>query len=396
MTALCGGGASSLNAGLPGLITLTSTAIGGILQNSGSPWAVPLSAALGLITDDFNTLCTTDPPGYPTWSVGDYALLLSPVPLPGRDVALQKLSDQVETYLWYQMCHCNSTTTPARPAAPAAPADAPTLNPPSAGPSYPTGLPCFTADFHINSLTSSPWATMAVQPMSGVTYLNVTTTGLPASVTTGSHTTTFSALNASGTSVGGVSIFVTHTTRNASGTSALPSSAVGYVIGFQNTGGMPNNFDYTIHVDGYCGYNPSIPGGPSPASCPPDPFLQIQIDQILQLVTLIQRQSVPFAYISGTLHSGLTGTGVVSVSGILGVLANASVPTPTSLLPGTPDVRLPIGRLNLATADGYTDRVELVTDSQVFFPRAAGVYTSIGYTLEPGVTLALTELVREP
>jgi hypothetical protein len=237
---------------------------------------------------------------------------------------------------------------------------------------------------------------MAVQPMAGVTYLNVTTTGLPASVTTGSHTTTFSAVNSSGTSVGGVSIFVTHTTRNDSGTSALPASAVGYIIGFQNTGGMPNNFDYTIHVDGYCGYNPSIPGGPAPASCPPDPFLQIQLDQILQLVTLIQRQNVPFAYIAGPLHSGLTGTGVVAVSGILGVLANASVPASTSLLPGTPDVRIPIGRLNLATADGYTDRVELVTDSQIFFPRAAGVYTSIGYTLEPGVTLALTELVREP
>lgn len=113
------------------------------------------------------------------------------------------------------------------------------------------------------------------------------------------------------------------------------------------------------------------------------------------MVTLIQRQSVPFAYVSGTTHSGLTGTGTLSVSGILGLLVNAGVPTSTSDIAGTPDVRIPIGRVNFGTADGYRDRDQLVTDSQVVFPAVAGLYTVIGYSLEPGVTATFTELVRE-
>jgi hypothetical protein len=114
------------------------------------------------------------------------------------------------------------------------------------------------------------------------------------------------------------------------------------------------------------------------------------------MVTLLQRQAAPFAYVSGPVHSGLTGTGSFAVQGILGLHASASGLSGIGLRVGTPDVRLEIGRLNLGTSDAYSDRVQLVLGDQVVFPAAAGLFTVVGYTLEPGVTLTVTELLREP
>jgi hypothetical protein len=114
------------------------------------------------------------------------------------------------------------------------------------------------------------------------------------------------------------------------------------------------------------------------------------------MVTLIQRQSAPFGYISGTLHSGLSGTGTVAVQGILGLLLNISIPSRAGALAGTPVSSYDVGWVNFGTSSGFEIKRLLRSDSQLVFPGVAGLWTLVGYTLLPGVTMTLTELRREP
>jgi hypothetical protein len=148
-----------------------------------------------------------------------------------------------------------------------------------------------------------------------------------------------------------------------------------------------------VHVDVYC--DGVQPGQTNTPCCPPDPILTAKLDAILQLVTLLQRQVAPFAYVSGPVHSGLSGHGSVSVSGILGMLAELTVPDSMGLIDGSPQVHLRPGRVNFGTADGYEDRHELVLGAQLIFPDVAGVWTAVGYSLADGVELTLTEILRE-
>jgi hypothetical protein len=114
------------------------------------------------------------------------------------------------------------------------------------------------------------------------------------------------------------------------------------------------------------------------------------------MVTLLQRQTAPFAYVSGASHTSLSGTGTVAVQGILGVLLNVSIPTRAGEVVGTPDTRFSVGWINFGTADGYGPRQFIESDSQVLFPAVNGIWTIVGYSLLPGVTMTLTELIREP
>ncbi len=397
MTALCGGGPSGLQPGKPEDIVLTTSAVAALLNNIPTAWAVPLAGALGLLSYHLTTFCTTDPPGYPTFSAGDWLLIYTADPSPAGHTARQKLVDTIDTYLWYQMCQCTSTTTPSVPTGPSAPTDAPVVNPPTVGPAFPTGSPCGSYVSAGNSADTTVAQDSVRFPIGTATLI---TTHLDPPLTfTGSQCFEIDLLyrNASGTVIGGGGTGGSTTGYFASRSLAVPSGTATYEFHMNHTAcAYTPSFAYDFSASVYCGSSPGDTGGPVPQPCLPDPMVQIMLERILELVTLIQRQNAPFAYISGTAHTGLTGTGTLSVSGILGLLVNASVPSSTSELAGTPDIRLPIGRVNFGTSDGYRDRDQLVTDSQVIFPSTAGIYTIVGYSLEPGVTATLTELVREP
>ena len=122
-----------------------------------------------------------------------------------------------------------------------------------------------------------------------------------------------------------------------------------------------------------------------------------KVNEIYQLVLLIQRQSVPFAYLESTVHSSLTGTGFISVSGILGIkLSFTGGSTDVGQVEGTPITNFDAGWINFGDANGYRDRHRITTTPELIFPPAAGDITRVGYTLPPTVTATITELVREP
>lgn len=164
-------------------------------------------------------------------------------------------------------------------------------------------------------------------------------------------------------------------------------SNTGNVDTWGTEGGIYLGLDWTNDV-----VNPNV----NPC-CPPDPTTQALLDAILAMVTLVQRQSAPFSYVYGDDHTGLTGNGSFGVSGILGVSVDVTtLPGNYGQDAGTPTQLYDVGFVTLGTADGYSTSRRIDHDGTLLLPPAAGAYTTVGYTLSPGVQVSIRELIREP
>jgi len=147
-------------------------------------------------------------------------------------------------------------------------------------------------------------------------------------------------------------------------------------------------------IEAFCGG--AAPGGTQQPCCPPDAATQAQLDQILQLVTIIQRQAAPFAYVYGANHTALSGHGSFAVSALIGVSVDVTtLPASYGQRDGSPVELFDIGYVTLGTADGYETSRRIDHDGALVLPPAAGAFTSVGYTLSPGVVVSIRELVRE-
>lgn len=118
--------------------------------------------------------------------------------------------------------------------------------------------------------------------------------------------------------------------------------------------------------------------------------------QVATSTTLIQRQSVPFAYVPGTLHSGLSGAGTITIAGVLGLSVQ------TTSLPGYLGSDMApvaswfkLGELSLGNTDGWAAR-RIVTHNPHLFLDLDADLTTVGYLFEPGITANILELIREP
>jgi hypothetical protein len=124
--------------------------------------------------------------------------------------------------------------------------------------------------------------------------------------------------------------------------------------------------------------------------------LNSQLQLVRRDVTLIQRQDVPFAYVAGTTHSSLSGSGHIVVQGILGLsLVFTTIPTFIGLEAGEPQENLFLGHLSIGTIEGWQSRIPLTHNPQLVL-NISGAATRIGYTLTPGVVVDVLELLREP
>lgn len=174
------------------------------------------------------------------------------------------------------------------------------------------------------------------------------------------------------------------------------ANVVAFWVNNGNTGGAT-----TWGTGSGIGYALTTAGGlgsaANPGCCPPDPSIMQLLRSILESTTLVQRQAAPFGYVPGVVHSGLTGTGQISVSDLIGALVTVTASGPvTGEEAGTPVTLFEAGWFNWGNADGFSERIRLSGDTQVSLPAAAGQYTRIGYTLPVGMTIQITELNREP
>lgn len=415
---VCSSGTSAPRAGVADDIILTAAVLSSILP-AGAVWLEPFIGAIAGITElHLPTLCAVDPPADPGITGADILSLVTLGPGPLTASATAKLEQLFARYAWYVFCQCTSVTTPAAPTFPTAPSGLPSINPtglvgvPAGACATYTALRLTDATVHpIMELLSGTYINYTGGPVDSSLRVPIPTgaisvqwtcanngPGAESTATTPHWTpflnfytgTTFISHVASSTTLAGTTGRLGEVEQSA--VAPIPSGADSFNVTASSPTAMVSNPSLTVQF--FCSTGVAT-APPAPCCTASDPITVGMLTQILQMVTLLQRQAAPFAYVTGTLHSGLSGTGNISVQGVLGALLNASVPARAGVESGTPETVFDIGWINFGTADGYTENRQIRTDSQVVLPTQAGLYTLIGYTLLPGVTLSVTELRRE-
>lgn len=410
MTTVCSGGASQQIPGTSDTVLLTSAVIASILGPVGLGWLEPFIGYLaGVITLNLPTFCATDPPADPGVSAADLLALATLGPGPLTADASDRVGQLIQRFAWYRFCQCSSIATPAPPSPPSEPAGSPVINPPGqVGPG--TADPCASFLFAHTGSWGTTGQVFAMVPFSATSGNPATGRAIPAGATSVLLHYTVSSSGVAGafaeldynfydsvsltnsTGSGSTSALAGHV---SSTTLIVPSgTAAMTVVGTTgSTSGAKPSLDVSGSADVYCG---GLPGQTQSPCCPPDPIATAKLDNILSLLTLIQRQAAPFAYVTGAVHSGLSGDGSFSIGSILGVLLNVSVPARAGRDAGTPVTVFDCGWINFATLDGYTERFFVSSDSQVILPRLPGIYTNVGYSFATDVTVTVTEISREP
>lgn len=391
MTANCGGGSSQVRVGVAAKVAYSSALIADLLVLVESPWLIPVIPLLTLPPIFTASFCATDPPAMPTFTAAEATALLNlAIGTADWNSGVTKVSDLLQNAVWSQFCECSSGPTPGPSAAPAPPSTT-IIN---ILPSSPNFAPCFEQILTTtNAFPSSGTFTLAggIPIPPGATQLQLKLinaiavgTGAIASVTieqdnnnTALHTDTVTA--SPGQTVTQSFNIVTNANK--------------VFLSYVGAGGTGNSYITNSVFDIYCGSS-TAPTQTNP--CGPDPTTVALLNGIMQLVTLIQRQIVPFSYIPGTAHSSLTGSGELAVQGILGVkILPTTIPSSAGLVVGDPDTLWLDSWINWGNADGWTTREFLTSSPFISMPRLASQFTKVGYSLRPGLTVDITELVRE-
>lgn len=141
---------------------------------------------------------------------------------------------------------------------------------------------------------------------------------------------------------------------------------------------------------------PTLTCGTTADLCTAVRQLDQRLTQIYSLLTIVQRHSVPFAYVPGAVHSGLTGTGSFAISGLLGLrIQLSSTHGDEPILPGNPPYLWDQGWLSVNDANGLLEEKRLTRTGMEWFPRFMETATSFNWTVAAGVVMVVTELEAE-
>lgn len=413
MTSICtGSGPSSVRPGYPESVILTADYIEGILPPQLQVLRPVWPYIRPVIVDTLSTFCAAEPPGWPDLSEAVFAAVLAGGEAGAALVTAGLLTQVARNAFWYLACECTSGATPAAPT-PDPPPAVPVINPPQINPA--PAAPCQTIAsdlvMPVQSGATTGWHTgtagitntgpgaislakVDIIPQAALSYTiryaatstdNAGFIEFVAQWYTSSLTLISTALATS----------AVHPPQNGSTSFSLPANAR-YVAMYADTSGAnPAVIDTHMAVEFSCAAaNPLAPATPC---CPPDPIMTGYLSQILNAVTLIQRQAAPFGYIAGASHTGLADNGSLSIADLIGVKIDiTTLPDSYGRHEGDPIKYFNLGVLTWGTADGYRTSTFLEHDAQVIFPPLAGVYTLLGYSLAPGIVIDITELVREP
>jgi hypothetical protein len=356
--------------------------------------------------------CAADPPGNPDLTTLVFAAVFAGGEVGAAFLVAAAMEQLLLNYLWYQACECSAMTTPAPPSAPALPA-LPTLNPPVVV-QPPAVAPCATygpgsAHLPANGNSCMLIPQTAVGTLGSATYAQGVV-GIPVGALTATHTWGTGAsmganhtasfltayYNSANTFISSTQFTAKQSGNTATSTASVPAGATQMQVFVINDSGAtaPAAIDVSYTLQFNCTASPNQPQIPC---CPPDPILEGVLSQILKMVTLIQRQSAPFGYVYGANHAALSGHGSFAVSDLIGVSVDVTtIPSWGGRIDGSPVEYFDLGFVTLGTADGYEISRRIDHDGSLVLPAAAGVFTAVGYTLEPGVVVSIRELVREP
>jgi hypothetical protein len=429
VTALCpSSGPSAANAGLQDNLVVAGGLADILAAIPQLAFLGPVAALLGVGAYFLPSFCATDPPGFPTFTNAEVTAFTSNNL--GADYAsfLNKAKNAIATAVWYQSCHCTTGATPALPTPPAAPSGGISVTGP---PPALSNTPCLTAgpaavheDTGFNPITTAPLPSptffsgpyytfgyrfagfpeefWGVPLPGGATSIVVTTTMVPAGGTPGGPWTwRFAQAGQFPPSIA----YDPQTVREMGNTIWSQPSSTSQVVTtipvlagadqfeMEVSIGSSTTYGANALVQVYCG---GTPGQAAGVCCPPDQSLLLLLNQINTTVTLLQRQIAPFAYITSTVHAGLSGNGQFSVQGILGLAVSiTTLPSRVGAEAGDPLNYYGVGWINVGTADGWGPR-EWITSNPFILKPVSGDVTLVGYSIPSDVTITITELVREP
>lgn len=368
-------------------------AIGGALAALAGWEGAAVGAAIGALTFELATFCPSGPPTPPTFTAADISALLAPWDIIPYGTAAAKMRDFLGGVFWPLLCDCSGGASVV-----AAPSTYPTGGLSATTPVV-TAVPgCF--DFLYTSTSATSGSTNRGGPNlppglvpTAFVYHCVGTPGT--GTTAGIFSWTFEQVDASNTTLSSATVGVATPNGVVDKTvSASPGVASIRLTQTLATG----NYTQAIvgsTITAFC--NGVLPGATVQPCCPPDPATQAQLDAILSMVTLIQRQAVPFGYIASTAHSGLTGAGGFDIPALVGVKVNVTtIPSSLGSEGTSPAEYFDLGWITFGTADGFPHSIRIIHATQLELPPRCSAFTHLDYDLHPGVVVTITELEREP
>lgn len=416
MTALCGGGPSEPRPGVQPTVSLSGYGIAGALALAGfAPVAEAVSAIVSGTTLVTSIFCANDPPADPGLTPTDIsnALLFTQPSI--QIPAAQKVANWFLNQHWYDICQCTNVQTPA-PSAPSNPGPAGTNTglPPGQptnclsyqGPISFTGTNGSTATTNLNSLllppsplgrslavTGTNWTVPAVPIPSGFTgwteqsQFNPTSTvpvGSGGSVHIG-HWTSSGGFISYGSVFGSQDANV-----NGPATFQNPSGAAYWATWGEAEFGTTGYYQWNVNWSLQC----AGPGFASPC-CPPDPSVDLRFRQIIDIVNQIlqAQQPVSKSWTTGTVHTGISGTGSFNIAqGVTGIRATfTTIPADIQITPGTPTFYWSLGFVTPLAMTYPLRSLRTVFQTQDLpLPIQAD---GISYTFPAGVVVNLTELL---
>jgi hypothetical protein len=124
--------------------------------------------------------------------------------------------------------------------------------------------------------------------------------------------------------------------------------------------------------------------------------LQTVLGENLQLTTLVQRYQLPFAFIPGTTHGPLTGQGSFNVSRLLGLEVTVLARPPGRVTPDVPPYIWDLGWMSVTDGDAMLQERRVNRDNFTWLPPSMALTSSVGYSLNTGVSVDIQELKAEP
>lgn len=403
MTALCGGGSSGPKPGVAETTIYAAGALATLLEASPSPWLKFAAPLLGVISYDTLANCSSDPPAVPAFTTAEVTAILQVTLGADFNSALTKLAQLVQNAAWFALCECNSPPQPTPPPTTTAPATITNTQPTtSCGAMDPRTVSYSDANNHwlVGSGPLSGSATGYEPLPTGITAIQLTAYETSTDPATNGTNFAIYYVDASGTALTGAARGLSDCGYAPCGTGnvltfTVPTGAAQWAMSTHRATVETLTHTITVSATFLCGT--SNPQAPATPCCPPDQVGAELLRQVWSQVNLLQRQLVPFAYISGTAHSGLSGNGTLAIQGLLGLkFTITTLPTGAQAEQNSPPYYFSLGWVSLQDANGFIEEVRIHASTQVWLPRIASDATIVGYSFVPGTVVTITELQREP
>lgn len=415
MPDLCRGSGSSLRPAYGTIITVSAASLEAALTKIlPKETRVAFSAILAGATYNLLNLCSSPAPDFPTLTTEDWFNALSPVHTADYSLSVSRFSQWVLAYMWPTWCQCNDRAPPAAPV--------PIIPPPA---NQDTGLPDGSAQTPCWDVTVGTTLGGTATPPG---FTDLTTTYLPTTqpltvtpFVAGSPTTAqlipagatnlkfaFSAaaqagvvagtsisgefFNASGAHVGFLNGVGCLNCSQPLTALTIPSGATAWTLYGENDGSVP--YSATLQYQFFCsGTGPTQLEVPC---CPPDPTLEIKLNQILSIVLNLTTGGgvvPPVSWHDGARHTALRGAGSFLISGAaIGMRFEVTTPpTGTKIDPGNPDFYWDMGFWSPYALGSPLRGGRLVFLNQsVELPEFSD---QIGFTLRHGTVMNAIELL---